>query len=96
MASKTSLLTQFLTEHINITLDSKTTIQMETGEVVDVQMLVDGILVDFDDEFLMLGQEGKDGVELIKRDLVLGVRIVDPNEIIMNDASKPSSPEDMN
>lgn len=92
--SKVSLLVQFLNEHVNITLDSKTAIQMESGEVVEVQMVVDGVLLDFDDEFILLGQEGKDGVELISRQLVLGMKVVDLIETMM-DPSKPSR-DDMN
>jgi hypothetical protein len=89
MASKNSLLTQFLSEHLSITLDSKTSIQMGSGEVVDVQMLLDGTLIDFDDEFLMLGQPGSEAVELVKRDLILGLRIIDDNDTVMNDPTKP-------
>lgn len=93
--SKVSLLVQFLNEHVNITLDSKTAIQMESGEVVEVQMVVDGVLLDFDDEFILLGQEGKDGVELISRQLVLGMKVVDLSEALVNDPDRPDR-ENMN
>ena len=93
--SKVSLLVQFLNEHVNITLDSKTAIQMESGEVVEVQMVTEGIILDYDDDFVLLGQLGKDGVELISRQLVLGVKIVDLNEALTNDPDRPDR-ENMN
>jgi hypothetical protein len=93
--SKVSLLVQFLNEHVNITLDSKTAIQMESGEVVEVSMIADGVMLDFDDDFVLLGQEGKDSVELISRQLVLGVKTVDVSDITMNDPDRPDR-ENMN
>ena len=89
MASKTSLLTQFLQETVSITLDSKTAIQLDTGEVVDVQTITDGTFLDFDDEFVLIGQEGKDSVELINRKLILSVRLLDLNEIVSNEPRPP-------
>lgn len=95
-SANTNLLTQFLTEFMVIYLsDAKTTIQSESGELAEIPLIVEGVLWDFDSEYLLIGDDRKVQFSLINRDLIAKIDIVDRTADVMNDPSRPST-EDMN
>ena len=94
---RSSLLDEFLTERISVLTNVNQTVQLEDNQVADVPLILTGILVDYDEEFLLIAQE--DSVEslpeLISRAQVISVRIEVDNVTLVADPNTPQK-KDMN
>lgn len=86
---KSMLLSDFVTEAVQVTTDISTVAYNEAGEMIEVPLAVEGILVDFDDEFILMGSEGDELPELINRNHVVAVRLIDRISVMMSDPNKP-------
>jgi hypothetical protein len=91
--NKSALLDQFLNEKVLITLNVHTAMQVSEAETVEGPMMVQGIFLDYDNSFLLVGQEGRDAIEIIKRDSILGIRIVNEGEEILQAMGAPTDEE---
>lgn len=91
--NKSVLLDQFLNEKVLITLDAHTVLQVSENETVEGPMMVQGVFLDYDQSFLLLGQEGRDAIEIIKRESVLGIRQINEGEEILAAMEPPSEDE---
>jgi len=95
-STNTNLLNQFLTEFVVIYLiEAKTPTQTEGGEYIEVPMIVEGVVWDYDEDWLLLGDDRKVQFTLINRDLIAKMDIVDREAELLNDPNKPEI-ENMN
>lgn len=93
---KSALLDQFLNERVYITTDLHSAVQMPEGEMVEAPLIIEGIILDYDSEFLLLGQMGRDSLEVIRRDRVIGIKQISDTQEVFDDPERPENPEDMN
>jgi hypothetical protein len=91
--SKSQLLDQLLNERVYITTDLTSAIQMPEGELVEAPLIVEGVILDYDCEFLLVGQLGRDSLELIRRDRVVGVKQISEDQEIFDDPNRPDRGE---
>lgn len=87
------LLTGFLTDKLHVTTKLKSTVQLNDGEFAEVPLILEGFLLDFDEDFIMMGQTETDGLELVARDSIAFIKQVVPEEQVMNDPNRPPREE---
>lgn len=90
---KSILLDEFLNELCQINTGATAAIQTPDGEVVEVPMMIEGTLLDYDSEFLLVGQSGRDALELVRRESVIGIKQISENEQIMELGPRPPDEE---
>jgi hypothetical protein len=81
---KSALLDQFYNEKVLITTDISNTIQLPEGELAEVPLMLEGMLLDYDADFLLIGAEGRDAIELIRRDNVISIKQVNAEMEVLN------------
>jgi hypothetical protein len=95
-SAKRSLLDEFLTEYcIFYLIEAQSSIQSESGEVIDVPYTVDGILWDYDDDWMIISDDQQVNFSLLRKKSVAKIDIISEKTKAMSDPSKPS-PQDMN
>lgn len=88
------LLGDFISEQVNIMLTSKNAVMLDNGEIAEVAVIIEGFLIDFDDDFLLLGYEGADAPELVDRRRVVTIKLADRYAEVMTDPTKPKKAGD--
>lgn len=74
-----SLLGEFISEHIVIVLTAlDTQVQTPDGDSAVVPMVAEGILFDYDNQFLLLGNDTKTSFSLVPIDRIGKIEMVDP------------------
>lgn len=92
--SKSLLLDQFINENVYITTDLHSVVQMPEGEVVEAPLIIEGVMLDYDASYLLIGQLGRDSLELIRRDKVVGIKqAITLADEVMEDPDKPNKNE---
>lgn len=86
---KSALLDEFLKEQVYVTTDLLSVVHLPDGELVQAPLVIEGIILDYDADFLLLGHIGKDTIELIKRANVVGVKQTSQAQEILDDPSTP-------
>jgi hypothetical protein len=86
---KTRLLDDFLGEEVVITTTLMAAVQTENGDMAEVPHGIEGVLVDFDDEFILVGSNFQATPQIVNRYYVLSVSLVDQTSEVMFDPSKP-------
>lgn len=88
MGKPSNLLTQLLTETVIVYLANLvTTVSMEDGSMVEHPMIVDGILMDFDSDFILLDINGS--VSVINIDSIAKIDLLDAASVAMGDVDRP-------
>lgn len=90
-----ALLTAFIKDKLHITTSLMSAIELPNGEVVEAPWALEGILLDFDEMFLLLGQQDSDALELIALDKIVAMKQVSDADEVMRDPQKPHT-GDMN
>lgn len=88
------LLADFISERVNVMLTSKNAVMLDSGEIAEVPMIIEGIFIDYDDEFILLGFEGVDAPELVDRRRIVSIKLGDRFSEVMADPSKPKKAGD--
>lgn len=88
------LLTDLVSETVSIMLTSKNAVLLDNGEVAEVPVVLEGIFIDFDDDFLLLGYDGAEAPELVDRRRIVTIKIADKFSEVMTDPSKPKKAGD--
>jgi hypothetical protein len=86
---KSALLDHFLNETVYVTTDLMSAVQLETGEMVEAPLILEGILLDYDASYFLVGQDNRDNLEIIRRDRVVGIKQISETDEVMEDVSKP-------
>lgn len=87
---KSALLDNFLESLVQITTGQTAAVQGPDGEMLELPLAIEGTLLDYDSEYLLLGQAGRDALELVRRDSVLGIKEISEEEMMMTgDGQKP-------
>ena len=72
------LLNDFVTSSVIIATDLRQSVQLANGEIHEVPLVVEGILLDFDKDFLLIGSNSNpEDVELINRQMVVSIKPID-------------------
>ena len=71
MAGNKSLLADFVGTEIVVFTTQRATIQTAEGELAEINYSVDGLFIDYDDEFLLL--ERSDGPSLVSRTKIVDI-----------------------
>lgn len=80
------LLTDFLTFNVVIATDMRQSVQMANGDIAEIPLVVEGVLLDFDKDFILLGANSDpDDVELLNRDMIVSIKPVDLMKQEMDD-----------
>lgn len=96
MASKKfiGLIDSFIGDHVLVYLNGlDSTITLESGEQGIVPTVLEGILWDHDDEFLLLGDDSKTTFSLVSKSSVVKIDIQNDIIDVMSDPSKPKKKE---
>lgn len=84
------LLADLLTEEVSIVTDMHSAVMTEGGDLAEVPFMVEGMFVDYDDKYLLIASNEHSPPELVNRDRVVSIKVVDKLDEIMSDPSKPS------
>lgn len=91
-----NLLDNFISEVVTIYLsEGSTSVQTQDGDVAEIPLVVEGVLWDYDYDFLLVGDEQKVTFSLVNREFVIKVDLLDRKMEAMLDPSKPDT-ESMN
>ncbi len=74
---KPSLLKEFLSERVNILTNVLQTVQMDNGELAEMPLILEGIFIDFDNDWVLLAADEGVPPELVARKEIVSIRIVD-------------------
>lgn len=77
---KKDLLRDFISERVSVVTGLKTAIMTDGGEVAEIPLICDGVLVDYDDVFLMLEDVDKQLPSLVRIDQVVKLELADAVE----------------
>lgn len=85
MAAKRTLLSDFLGENVYVLTDSKTAVSTQDGDIAELTLTIEGVMLDFDDQWVILNtSEG--GHELIRKDCIVSVRVANATDNVLADA----------
>lgn len=87
------LLMCFLKDKVKITTNLMSTIQLPDGELAEAPLVLDGYLLDMDDQFILLGQQNIDNLELIAINSIVALSQILPEDEVMADPNKPKIDE---
>ena len=88
---KKKLLKDYVSENVVIATNLKQTLQTETGEMAEIPVIIEGILVDFDDTWVLLGNVNNvDDTELININLIGSIKPIDPMQDAIDDLMNDS------
>jgi hypothetical protein len=80
------LLNDLITFEVVLTTNLKQTIQLANGEVTEVSLIVEGILLDYDREYLLMCSVfDPEDLELIQKAVVVSIKRVDKHKQKMDD-----------
>lgn len=89
MSSKRELLLDFLGEAVSVVTDATSDMLHETSEGLEplsITYVAEGVLLDYDDDFLLLGDERNiTPPELVNRNRVVSVKLTDKLESVLKD-----------
>jgi hypothetical protein len=90
-SSSGSLLDEFLTEYcVFYCTEPITTIQTSEGELAEVPLVVEGVLWDYDPDFLLVGDEAKLSFSILSRKYIAKIDIIDKRSEAMMDPNRPA------
>lgn len=95
MITRNPLLQEFLSELVAVTTTINNAVMTETGDMAEIPVVLEGTLLDFDEDYLLIGGHPGESPKLISRSHVLAVEVVDQFEEVMRDPNKPPA-GDMN
>lgn len=87
------LLTCFIKDKIQVTTNLTSTIQLPDGDMVEAPLVLEGILLDHDDMFILLGQENSNSLELLAISSIVAMKQVLIEDEVMRDPGKPEMNE---
>lgn len=81
MAKKSNLLETFIGEQIAVFVSGfNLEVVTEDGHPVEVPLVVEGLLLDMDDRFILVGTEDKSQINLVNISNIGKIELVDQNE----------------
>lgn len=86
-----NLLRHLLNEHVAVLTTSKTLLATESGEYVEAPYTVEGLLIDYDEDYLLIGEPP----EIVNREQIVSIKLIDPIASAMDDGDRPK-PSEMN
>lgn len=91
------LIDAFVNRHIIVVLIGMDTLaQDENGNVGEMPMVCEGVLVDYDDDFILLGNERGSVFSLLNISSIGKIDFIDEGELEMMNPDKPNNPKNMN
>jgi hypothetical protein len=85
---ESGLMNELLTENVSVVTTLVNAVMTEDGQMAEIPHTVEGILIDYDVDFIMLAD--KNGVpELISRPHVVTIKVIDTMEEHMQDPARP-------
>lgn len=88
--TQVSMLTAFIKDKIRVTTTLMSAIELPDGNIVEAPIVVEGILLDHDENFILLGQQNDDALELVAIGTIAFMRQVLVEEEVMSDSLKPA------
>lgn len=89
MAEKRSLLLDLLAEDVAVYTTQRISVQTESGEMAEIPHILEGVFVDFDEEWVLIDRP--EGVTLVNRDRIIDISRVSNSAVVaaMDDPGKP-------
>lgn len=91
----TDLLQDFLGDEVSVLTDMKSAVETPDGNVAEIPLIIEGIILDYDEEYLLIGSTESSTPELIHRDHIVNIKIIDHVLEELRDPSRPDK-KDMN
>jgi hypothetical protein len=94
VVKKSSLLKEFLSERVVLLTNVLQSIQLDDGQLGEMPLILEGIFVDFDNDWVLLAADEGSPPELVAIREIVSIRIVD----LLAEVSQMDSPnkKDMN
>jgi hypothetical protein len=89
MTKREPLLNEFLGEEVIIMTDMITAVETPSGELAEIPLVIEGILTDYDEEFVLISATGTTIPELIRKTKIVNLRISDNIQQVMDDPGRP-------
>lgn len=90
MKNDNGMMNAFLTEFVTVFISgADASVSTEDGQVADVPMVLEGILLDHDYDYILIEAEDKSMLSLINKDNIVRIDLIDKAAAEMNSVFKP-------
>lgn len=85
-------LNETINDHVKITTSGRTLIQTRAGELIEIPHIIEGMLIDYDELFLIVVQNNQDRLTKIARGKVVTIEPYEPQQPVEPEADEDDEP----